>query len=139
MPTPLLSNIRLVDPSRPGLPFAGGLHQDVVLGKEYSLLLSGFPLLKSVDVSLVDASGKRTGGNVVESFHLTTNNKGAATHTWAVPPTLPPGDYFLQAGEQGNGGRVISPWGFSSVYTVAAKARRRKLYGPTWWVGDEDD
>jgi hypothetical protein len=135
-PKSLTSTIRLVDSARPGLPFAGGLHQDLVLGKEYNLLLSGFPPLKSVEMLVVGAAGEKTGTSV-ESFFLTTNDKGAATYTWMVPPTLPPGDYFLQAGEEGREGGMGSPWGFSSVYTVAAKARRRKLYGPIWWVGDE--
>lgn len=132
-PTSLTSAIRLVDPTRPGLPFAGGLHQDLVLGKKYSLLLSGFPPVKNVDILVVGSSGEMA-GTTVESFSLTTNDKGGARYTWAVPPTSPPGDYFLQASEEGREGGSVSPWGFSSVYTVAAKARRRKLYGPIWWV-----
>ena len=127
------ASIHLLDPAQPGLPLGGGLIQDLLVGNTYTLQLTGFPARTPMSVAVLDTTTSKEAA----AIPLTTDSTGAATKAWVVPSTLPPGDYFLQVMRRGGGGGGggSSVLGFSSMYSVAKKGRRRrKLFGPTWVV-----
>ena len=142
-PAPILGKtagtIRFVDLSQPGVP-VGDLHKDLVLGKGYALLLTGFPAKTSIKVTLVDTTPLLLGTPAKDppSWKLTTDANGAAQTVWTIPSDFALGDYYLRATKfivTNAAASLVEPiMGVSSVYTVARKARRRRLYGPMWEV-----
>lgn len=145
----LAMSVRLIDPSNPGLSLAGGWQHNLVTRQTYKLLLQGFLPSQPLEVVMVKVTGevlteKRSASpaNPQEGqkacsrcvIECITSEVGSAEVPYSIPADLPTGEYYLQVRVLGTTGM---PQAFSSVYSVASKAMKRKLYGPLWSVGGD--
>ena len=124
-------SIAVSDPAVPGVPLS-----TLMYGKEYVVGFNQFPPLTPLRLRLVGMPNggeqEEGGGRALLEMPLFPSSSTSSSHdlsaklvvmdeegnqrlSWSLPPSLPPGDYYLQ------GTSLLGALGFSPLYTITGE------------------